>query len=53
MGRDAVLQRSLGLLGVNGFGADGNAPNPMVDQSSNLVPTVSAHRLTSKLPFGS
>jgi serine/threonine protein kinase len=30
-----------------------NAPNPMIHQSWNLVPTVSAHRVVSKTPFGS
>jgi hypothetical protein len=29
-----------------------NAPNPMIDQSSNLVPAVSAHTVASKTPFG-
>jgi len=30
-----------------------NAPNPIINQSSNLVPTASAHRVASKLPFAS
>ena len=30
-----------------------NAPNPMIRQSSNLVPTVSAHTVASNMPFGS
>src|SRR5205814_8058159 len=30
-----------------------NAPNTVIDQSSNLVPAVSAHTVASNTPFGS
>jgi hypothetical protein len=30
-----------------------DAPTPIIGHSSNLVPTASAHRLTTKTPFGS
>jgi hypothetical protein len=29
-----------------------DAPNPLINQSSNLVPAVSAHTVASKTPFG-
>ena len=28
-----------------------NAPKPMIDQSSNLVPTASAHRVATNTPL--
>jgi hypothetical protein len=59
---DGYLEDQLGLteevsakldLRKPRFGVDGTHQNPVITHSSNLVPAVSAHRVTSKLPFGS
>jgi hypothetical protein len=56
VGRDRRARRVHLLdtsLGITGFGADRTHQNPVIRQSSNLVPALVAHPVPSRTPFGS